>query len=199
MKLQKNKKTLLQRLNLLFYIIILSCAGMIFIAQVNPFLENVNKLIEGHIYVLVSKWDIPLFLCFPGFLAIIVGLILRLIDLDTERRMDVCTKIIIVFGLLFVITRIPYGFVTSYYLTSKGYSACWGLSSPSLMSPTVWVRDPGYCVNSASAVKSEILAWMDTLPDGGKNISPEDVNAKAEALHLLHEQQKREKYPDLYD
>ncbi|GAB2525673.1 hypothetical protein GCM10008940_30490 [Microbulbifer agarilyticus] len=84
-------------------------------------------------------------------------------------------KISVVSAVLAIVIRLPIGYLNSNYLYSAGYSPCWELSSPSLMAPTVWVSNSGYCIPDSASVRGEILDWLDTQFGAGNLITPKEM------------------------
>jgi len=191
--------SLSDRLKILFIIIALSvCVYAAIEIMGISFLENIDKLSNGNIAVALSYWDIPVFLSLPCFVALIIALVFRFAKQLSEKWISAAVNVAIMFALLAIVVRIPYGHFLSHYMQDKGYSSCWAFTSPSITSEIVWVRNPGYCIENTSVVRSELLAWIDSLPDAGKDVPPMEVRLKAEELLSEYDRQQREKYPDLY-
>ncbi|ARU59129.1 hypothetical protein OLMES_5145 [Oleiphilus messinensis] len=161
------------------------------------FLENLERLQRGSIYVSVSSWDLPCLISIPAFLALVAALLFRLFKAATEVRINACLKIALAFAGLALFTKLIYGFSASFYLQDKGYSACAHYSSPSLMSPVVWVSDAEFCVPNAGKVRSDVLLWMDSFEDKS-DVSSGIVRNKVDSLIKSWEMKEREKFPDLY-
>ncbi|MFE8073509.1 hypothetical protein QQM79_20870 [Marinobacteraceae bacterium S3BR75-40.1] len=186
------------RLRLILLIAAMTSAIYAFFALMGaPFLENFKRLENRHIYVAVSTWDLPLLVSLPAFLVLIAGLLLRLFDKATDARINLCIKIALPFAFLAILTRVIYGFSISDHMEDEGYSPCWHYSSPAMMSPTVYVRNPAYCVPNAGKVRREVLAWMDELPNNGRNISAKEVQVKVSELLAVWEKQNKEQFPHL--
>jgi len=178
-----SSKSIGERLNVIFFIAALtSVVFAIIYIRGHEFLVNIYRLREHSIAVEVSNWDVPMFLAVPCFVSIIIGLVLRLTDLDKDRRIQRCVGIALIFAFLSIAVRIPYGFAVRSYMESLGYSPCWQLSSFAIMSPTVWVRNPGYCIDNVGSIRKPLLEWMSVQPNGGANVTPNEVRAKAEEL-----------------
>lgn len=185
------KKTIGERLNFLFFIVALSFAMLVILfIRGQSFFANIFKLHEQSIAIEASNWDVPMFLALPCFISLIAALVLRLIDLDTEKRIQRCVGVAVIFALLSIAVRIPYGFALRYYMESLSYSSCWPLTSPSIMAPTLWVRNSGYCIEDAGSVRKPLLQWIDGLPNGGANVTPNEVRTKAEALLRAFDQEQ---------
>ena len=181
--LNAENKSLGARLNILFFIFALSTSVIVIVVlKGNSHLENIDKLNSGNIAVAVSNWDIPVFLSLPCFVSLIIALCFRFANQASEKRISACVKIALIFAIMAIIVRIPYGYLASHYMRNKGYSPCWEFSSPSIMGDIVWVRNSGYCVENSGSVRKELLAWIDARPNAGKDVSPVEVRAKAEAL-----------------
>ncbi|MFT7559106.1 MAG: hypothetical protein ACI93R_001010 [Flavobacteriales bacterium] len=97
-----------------------------------------------------------------------------------------------------IAVRLVVGFGLSHFMVSRGYSACWELSSPSIMSPTFWVKDTRYCIENSGSVREEVLSWIGSQESTNHDISFNDVKDKTAALLKVFDQQQREKYPELY-
>ncbi|WP_166263563.1 hypothetical protein [Marinobacter caseinilyticus] len=187
------------KLKTVFYISALLSVNYIIVALMgSALLEHFERLQTGNIYISVSGWDIPALISLPCFLALAAALVLRLLNRTTEKRLNVCLKVGLFFSLLTIISRPIYGYVISTKMEQSGYSPCWSYSSPSLMSPTVWVRSEAYCIENAGKVRKEILIWMDELPDAGAGVSAEAVRKQANELLYSWDMEDRAKYPHLY-
>ena len=67
------------------------------------------------------------------------------------------------------------------------------------MSPTVWVKKPGYCVENTGKVRKAMLNWMDSLADEMEaDIPVSAVREHASMLLESWEREERRKYPHLY-
>lgn len=97
--------------------------------------------------------------------------------------------LLIVPAIAAIVVRVFYGFVVDGYMASQGYTYCWEYTSPSAMSPSVWVRAPEHCIPSSGSVRSEVLSWMDTLPNEGKQVTQVEVEAR---VAMFLELRKRE-------
>ena len=84
-------------------------------------------------------------------------------------------------------------------MEKKGYSPCWHYSSPSIMSPTIWVRKSGFCVDNAGKVRTKVLQWMDSLPNNGNDVLVKVVNKTVDDLLNAWEAEDRKRYPHLYN
>ncbi|PCM44912.1 hypothetical protein [Marinobacter sp. ANT_B65] len=192
-------KTVGERLNILFFIAAITLVVLVILyLRGQEFLVNIYRLREHSIAVEVSNWDVPMFLAVPCFVSIIVGLVLRLTDWDRDKRIQRCVGVALIFAFLSIAVRIPYGFAVRSYMESLGYSSCWQLSSPAIMSPTVWVRNPGYCIENVGSVRNPLLEWMSLQPNGGADVAPNEVRAKAEELLAIYDHSQKMKYPEIF-
>lgn len=181
---------LLAKLNLIFLLIVLGAVVVGTVGFMGGLLvENIERLSNDNIYVLVSKWDIPAFIGLPCFVVIIWGLLLRLLNKATDARIQWCVNFCIVPAIAAVVVRVFYGFVVDGYMASHGYTYCWEYTSPSAMSPSVWVKEPEFCISNSGSVRREVLSWMDSRPNWGKDVSVEEVEAK---VAMLLKEWKRE-------
>lgn len=179
------------RLSCLFYILVLSAVILVIIwFGGGALITNFYKLSNNSIYLSVSSWDVPLIVGLPCFFALSYVLCLRLFDLASEQRIQQGLKIAVIFAIAAIVVRLFYGFVVSGLLTYNGYSSCWQYSSPQVMSPTVWVRNPDFCIANSGSVRTEILSWMGTLPNAGKDVSVEEVQAKVAELLVQWDNQQ---------
>lgn len=171
------------RLNYLFYILVLG-ALVFFIIWFGggALLTNLSKLSNGSIYISVSSWDVPLIVGLPCFFALGYVLVLRLLNIASEQRVQQSLRIGVSFALAAIVVRLLYGFTVAGFLSHKGYSSCWQYSSLQVMSPTVWVKSPDFCIANSGSVRKEVLSWMDTLPNAGKDIRSQDVENKVAEL-----------------
>ena len=194
------RKSFATRLNYLLFIVALSVTTLaIVILRGSSFLENINRLEQRAISVELSNWDIPMFVAIPCFIALTIALILRFIDQDSDSRIRACVNTALVFAMLTIIVRIPCGYIASNFMTNKGYAPCWEFSSPSVMSPVVWVRNSGYCIENSGSVRKELITWLNSLPNKGNNLTPNDIREKVEALLADYDKKEREKFPELFD
>jgi hypothetical protein len=177
----------------------LSLTYFVIVVLGGAFAVNVGRLVQGHIYVSVSNWDIPLLLAVPTYLALINLLLLRLFDRASDKSVTTTIKIATTFAIVAILARPIYGYFVTTKMEYSGYTSCWPYSSPSLMSPTVWVKQPGYCVSNSGKVRKEILSWMDTLPNRGSDIPVNAVNEKVSMLLEDWEKNEIKRYPHLYD
>ncbi len=195
-----DQNSLGERLNILFFIFALSASVIVIVViRGNSYLENIDKLNSGNIAVAVSSWDISIFLSLPCFVALIIALCFRLANQVSERRIGMSIKIALIFAIIAIVVRIPYGYIASHYMRDKGYSPCWEFSSPSIMGDIVWVRNFDYCIENSGSVRKELLAWIDARPNGGKDVSPVEIRTKTEALLNLFDQKKGEPPPNLFE
>lgn len=187
------------KIAIVFYILalLLSVAAII-VLRVGSFIENLSRLGNSQVYVSFSGWDIPAFIGVPCFLVLIYLLFLKLIDRDTEHRTQKSLKIAIAFAITAIVVRIPYGFLISEYIEHKGYFPCPYYSSPSLMSPQIWVRDPKYCIPNTGSIRKPLLTWLDSLSESNQTITADEVEKKAKKFLLIRDQKEREKYPELF-
>ena len=194
-----SSKTVGERLNILFFIVAFaSVVFTIIYIRGHEFLVNIYRLRERSIAVEVSNWDVPMFLAVPCFVSLIIGLVLRLTDLDRDKRIQRCVGVALIFAFLSIAVRIPYGFAVRSYMESLGYSPCWQLSSLAIMSPTVWVRNPGYCIENVGSVRRPLLQWINLQADGGVDVTPDEVRAKAEELLDIFDRDQRLKFPGIF-
>jgi hypothetical protein len=177
------KKTIGFRL-MAFFLIIILIATMVGLAIFSGggIVNSISSLQQNYITASVNHWDLPIFFTFPGLLALIVICFLRLVDLDTQDRIDACMKVVIVIGFLFLAVRIPFGFIASSYMESKGYTYCYYLTSAAARSDQVWVRDPDYCIDDTGAIRIELLEWLHETQDAGLDPTPQEVRIKADEL-----------------
>ncbi|MBL4608712.1 MAG: DUF1240 domain-containing protein [Pseudomonadales bacterium] len=145
-------------------------------------IENIDRLNNHHIYVTSSNWWLPLIVGTPCYVALIALAFLRLFNAATDKRIQTCVKIALFFAIPALLIRVPYGFLASHQLKKNGYSSCWHYSSPSIYSPTVWVKSPQYCIESTGLVRHDLLEWIDHLSNGGHDTSPEAVRQHATIL-----------------
>jgi hypothetical protein len=160
--------------------------------------DNIGRLARGSIYVSVSHWDVPLLISVPTYLALTYVLLLRLLGHASEQSVKASIKIAVLFALIAIITRPIYGYLATSKMELSGYFPCWSYSAPTLMSPTVWVKRPGYCIENTGKVRKSLLNWMDSLPDLGSNVPVSVVEKQASMLMDTWEKEEREKYPHLY-
>lgn len=187
------------RLKLLFLIVpMLALIYFVIVVIGGSLAENIGRLLRNNIYVSVSYWDVPLFIAVPAYLALTYILLLRLLDRATETAVKVSTNIAIIFAVAAIIARPVYGYLASSHMETNGYTFCWSYSSPSLMSPSVWVKKPGYCVQNTGKVRKEMLKWMDSLREGKTDIPVDIVREHAILLMETWEKNEQEKYPQLH-
>jgi hypothetical protein len=167
-----------------FLLIIISIATIIgaSIFAGGGIIETISSLKQNDITVSVNYWDFPILFTFPGVLALTVICFLRLVDLDTQERIDACMKIVIIFGFIFLAVRLPYGFIASGYMESQGYSYCYDFTSAAARSDQVWVRDQAYCIDDAGVIRIELLEWLNETQDAGLDPTPQEVRIKADEL-----------------
>jgi hypothetical protein len=177
---------------LAFFLIIISIAIIIvtIILCGGGLIEGISSLRQNEISVNVNYWAFPVFFTYPGLLALIVVFFLRLVDLDTQDRIDACMKVVIVSGFIFLAVRIPYGFIASSYMESKGYSYCYYLTSASAKSDQIWVRDPDYCLDNTGVIRTDMLDWLHETQDAGLDPTPQEVRTKAKELLRVYRYKK---------
>jgi len=159
------------------------------------FIDNYYKVQNQASYLSVSKWSVPLFiygLLLPGLLYVFI---LRLCKRLTQRRLDNTTKYIIVVTVIFLISRLIYGFALTSYLENNGYSYCYDYSSSSVMGNNTWLKDPAYCMKNITAHRSELQEWFDQQDADGKVLTLEYVQQET----LKMDAAQRAKYPDIYN
>lgn len=160
------------------------CVVALLVYRGKPFVESFSRIEGGHIYVEVSNWDIPVFASIPCFFALISILILRFVGFNKEVVIQRLLKLSVISALIAILIRLPIGYLNAAYLGAAGYSPCWQLSSPSLMAPTVWVSNSGYCVAHSGSVRRKALEWVDTQVDAGLRPTPKELENKVEILRL---------------
>ncbi|SMF26998.1 Protein of unknown function [Alteromonadaceae bacterium Bs31] len=189
--------TLFFRAKIGFFILALSATVFEIVVHMgSSFLTNTQRLSSQNVYVSVSSWDVPLFIGIPTLLSLIFLLALKLINKEPEAIKQKALKIAIFFALGAIVLRIPYGFTVSSIMQKKGYSRCWEYSSAAMMSPTVWVKEPAYCIANSGSVRRDVLKWLD---DSKQQPSPQEVKEKVNLLLEEYDRSEREKYPALYD
>ncbi len=159
-----------------------SCVTALIYFRGHAFIDGISRVNDGHIYVSISNWDIPVFISIPCFLSIIAILILRLVGRGAESTVQKLLKFSFVAALIAIVVRLPIGYLNSTYMYSAGYSPCWELSSPSLMAPTVWVSNSGYCLPEAAGVRGEVLEWIDAQFRSGVRPTPREVAREVSKL-----------------
>lgn len=189
--------TLFFRAKIAFFILALSATVFEIVVHMgSSFLTNTQRLSSQNVYVSVSSWDVPLFIGIPTLLSLIFLLALKLINKEPEAIKQKALKIAIFFALGAIVLRIPYGFTVSSIMQKQGYSRCWEYSSAAMMSPTVWVKEPAYCIANSGSVLRDVLKWLD---DSKQQPSPLEVKEKVNLLLEEYDRSEREKYPELYD
>jgi len=162
---------------LLLFNILVFC-GIIFVTIVfvgGNFIDNYHKVQNQASYLSVSKWSIPAFiyvLSAPAFLYI---LILRLCKRLTQKGLDNAMKCIIVVTVIFLISRLIYGFALTSYLENNGYRYCYYYSSSSVMGNNTWLKDSNYCMKNIAAHRNDIEAWFDQEEATEKSLTLEYV------------------------
>ena len=174
---QANFKIVKDRLNLIFFIFALSATVVVIIdIRGTDFLESLRHFNERNILIEASNWDVPAFISLPCFLGLIAALVLRLLYLYSQQRIQRCVKFALAFAIAAIIVRAPYGLFVRYSFEKNGYSPYWALSSPAIYSPTTWVKHPSYCVQNSGSVRKEIIDWINDPKN--KNVSSEDLRKK---------------------
>lgn len=166
-------------------VLLVSCVVALLVFRGQAFFEGFDRISNDHIYIEVSNWDIPVFVSIPCFLALIAILILRITGSKTELVIQKLLKIAVVFSVAAILIRIPIGYLNSSFLGSAGYTPCWQLSSPSLMAPTVWVSNSGYCLLDSGSVRDELLEWIDSEINAGKRPTPNELASEVDNLRKL--------------
>jgi len=181
---------------LLFNITIWSGLIIVIVGLVGGnFIDNYHKIYNQASYLSVSKWALPSLIgifMVPGMLYIFV---LRLCKRLTQRRLDNSMKYIIVVTVIFLLSRLIYGFALTSYLENNGYSYCYDYSSSSLMGNNTWLKDPAYCMKNITAHRSELQEWFDQQDADGKVLTLEYVQQET----LKMDAAQRAKYPDIYN
>ena len=189
--------TFMIRLQCAFYILILCATIFVIIAFMGADLAaNIQRIGNQGAYAAVSSWDIPAFITIPTLLSLITLLALKLFNKEQEGRTQSALKFAIFFALGAIVVRIPYGFAVSSLMENKGYSRCLEYSSPAMLSPTVWVKDPAYCIANSGSVRRDVLQWLDNTKQLPASI---EVEEKVNLLLKEYDRLERQKYPGLYD
>lgn len=176
-----DKKSTKDRLNFIFFILVLSATVAVIITlRGAAFVEGLRDFNGKNIIVEASNWDIPIFISLPCFLALITALLLRLLDLDSQKRIQRCVKFALAFSLAAIVIRLPYGFFVKHSFEKNGYTPCWELSSPAIFSPTIWVKHRSYCIQNSGSVRKEIIDWINDPKN--KNVSPDELRKKTHEL-----------------
>lgn len=185
------------RLNLLFITTVMAAitVGIALFAS-QGFSESRAQLASSHIYVSISSWDLPLLVGLPAFLAITTALTLRLFNQMTDKRLHLLMKIALFFAVPAIILRLGYGFYISNDLEQRGYFNCWAYSSPSIMSNSVWVKNPGYCIDNSGQVRKEVLRWLDGF--GSATPSIDEIEKHVIKMQIAWEEDQRKLFPHLY-
>lgn len=161
------------------------CVVVLVFYRGQAFIDGLGRISGGHIYLAVSNWDIPIFLSLPCFLSLIAILMLRFIGGKSEAAVQKLLKVSIASAVVAILIRLPVGYLNSSYLYSAGYSPCWELSSPSLMAPTVWVSNSGYCIPSSASVRGEVLGWIDAQIKSGNRPTPNQMASEVNNLREI--------------
>lgn len=189
--------TFFLRAKIVLFILALSATVFEIVVHMgSSFLTNIQRLSSQNIYVTVSSWDVPSFVGLPTLLSLIFLLAIKLINKEQEEIKQKALKIAIFFALGAIVLRVPYGFTVSSIMHKNGYSRCWEYSSAAMMSPTVWVKEPAYCIANSGSVRRDVLQWLD---DSKQQPSPLEVEEKVNLLLKEYDRLEREKYPELYD
>ena len=143
---------------------------------------NLDRLIARHPYVSFNAWDLPFLLATPIFLALAIGIVLRVSNRATAARMQAVMKVALVFSVIAVAVRIVYGIAGATYLGNAGYTRCWSLSSPAMMAPTVYVKNQNYCLDNVGHVRQALLAWIDRNASGNQPLDQQALENKASRL-----------------
>lgn len=163
-------------------VVLLSCVAALLFLRGQSFINSFWRIKNDHIYIEVSNWDAPAFASLPCFLALIVILTLRLSGYKSEVAIQKLLKISVFSAVAAIFIRLPMGYLSSSYLGSAGYSPCWELSSPSLMAPTVWVSNTGYCLSGVSGVRDGALEWIDAQTEAGNSPTPSELASVVDKL-----------------
>lgn len=166
-------------------ILLVLCVVVLTCFRGQALVDGLGRISEGHIYVAVSNWDIPVLVGLPCFLSLIVIMILRLIGYKSHATVQKLLNFSVVSAVVALLIRLPVGYLNSSYLHSAGYSPCWELSSPSLMAPTVWVSNAGYCIPSSASVRGEVLDWIDAQIKTGNHPTPNEMASEVSSLRKI--------------
>ena len=163
---------------LLFNVLIfISLITFICINTIPNLILSYERLNDKALYISFQNWE-PSFVVFlPGLMAALSIIFLRLFNLAKDIWVNVLMKIMIIFLGAGILLRIIMIFLAPYYLEQKNYSFCWHYTAPNLMSRSTWVNSAAICVDDTGNLRKEILSWMDTLPNNGKDVSEGFINA----------------------
>lgn len=166
-------------------VLLVSCVVVLVFYRGRAFIDGLRRISDGHIYSSISNWDIPVFFSLPCFLSLIAILVLRLIGYGSEATIQKLLKVSVVSAVVAILVRLPIGYLNSSHLYSAGYSPCWELSSPSLMAPTVWVSNSGFCIPSSASVRGEVLEWIDAQVKSGNSPTPNEMASEVNSLRKI--------------
>jgi len=158
-------------------------------------IDNYFKVQNQASYLSVSKWALPSLINAFGITALLYILLMRLCKRLTQQRLDNAMKYFVYITVVFILSRLIYGFVLTNYLENNGYSHCYYYSSPSVMGNSTWLRDPAFCLELLTAHSSELQEWFDKQDADGKVLTLDYVQQETSKL----DQAERAKYPSLYD
>lgn len=180
-------KTPLVRLKyfLLACAMISGACGVLFF-MLPDFVNNWNAIHGGALAVSLSPWVVPASIGSLVLLLVAWALLLRLVDKDTGPHYQHVLYAATIVGVVAILVRIPMGFVLDSYLGSKNYSFCSWYTSASNFSPPVWVREPQYCVENSSHVQKVLMDWIESRPNGGRDVAVDEVRQKAAELMEAH-------------
>ena len=159
------------------------------------FIDNYNKVLNHGSYLSVSKWAVPSLIGIFMFPALLYIMLLRLCKRLTQRKLDNAMKYIIIVSVVFIASRLVYGFVLTSYLENNGYSYCYYYSSSSMMGNNTWLSDPAYCMERIAAHRNDIEDWFDQQDAVGKGLTVEYVQQEI----LKMDQAERALHPGLYN
>ncbi len=175
-------------------IIMVAIAGVILMLGLGNFLNNFQLFEQYAIAVYASSWALPMAIASPVFILLAFCLVLRLVGKDKGRLYTNTFNLAVGIGVVAILVRLPMGYMIESRLKEEGYSYCFWYTSPANFRPQVWVRSPEYCIEQTGVIRRPLMDWLQALPDGGRDVTAQEVRAKA--MEMLEAYEAGERFLD---
>ncbi|WP_018694247.1 hypothetical protein [Algicola sagamiensis] len=174
----------LKLLGLIIFVMGLSCVSVYGSIQE---MMTISSLVSKPVFFKSYTFAFAILLLVPIFLTCAYIYWQKFIGTMTQRKSDLAMKLIIFSSIGFFVIRLVSGYILPSYYEGRGYIHCYYLSGTNLGSYNIWVKDNGYCFETSSSVRVDLLSWMEEEVKKGRKPTVTEVQEKAALLKMEYE------------